>query len=37
MVVRFNRRGLAALRIAPGRGRRVTYDTAARAQVVARA
>jgi transposase len=37
LVARFNARGLASLAIAPGRGRRATYDTAARAQVVARA
>jgi len=37
LVHRFNRRGLAALRIAPGRGRWPTYDTAARAQIVATA
>ena len=35
LVKRFNARGLAALHIAPGRGPRVTYDAAARAQVVA--
>jgi len=35
LVGRFNRRGLGALRIAAGRGRRVTYDTAARARIVA--
>jgi transposase len=35
LVSRFNRRGLAALRIAAGRGRRVTYDTEARARIVA--
>lgn len=35
LVQRFNRQGLAALRIAPGRGRRPTYDPAARAQIVA--
>jgi transposase len=34
LVRRFNRRGLAALRIAPGRGRRPTYDPADRAQIV---
>jgi len=37
LVARFNARGLAALRIAGGRGRLAMYDTAARAQVVARA
>ena len=37
LVRRFNRRGLASLRIAPGRGRRATYDAAARAQIVATA
>jgi transposase len=37
LVQRFNRQGLAALRIAPGRGRRPTYDPAARAQIVATA
>ncbi len=35
LVGRFNRHGLAALSIAAGRGRKPTYDTAARAQVVA--
>lgn len=35
LVRRFNRQGLAALLIAPGRGRRPTYTTAARAQIVA--
>ncbi|MFL5336673.1 MAG: helix-turn-helix domain-containing protein [Geminicoccaceae bacterium] len=35
LVKRFNARGLAALAIAPGRGPRVTYDAATRAQVVA--
>jgi transposase len=35
VVRRFNQRGLAALSIAPGRGRRPTYDLAARARVVA--
>lgn len=34
---RFNQRGLAVLHIASGRGRRPTYDTAARAQIVATA
>ncbi|MCL4466018.1 MAG: helix-turn-helix domain-containing protein [Chloroflexi bacterium] len=37
LVGRFNRRGLAALAIAPGRGRKPTYDAAARAMVVATA
>jgi transposase len=37
LVARFNRRGLAALTIAAGRGRRPTYDRAARAQIVATA
>ncbi len=37
LVGRFNRDGLAALRIAAGRGRRSTYDTAARARIVATA
>lgn len=37
LVARFNRRGLAALAIAPGRGRKPTYDPAARAQIVATA
>src|SRR5687768_5066068 len=32
LVGRFNRRGLAALGVAGGRGRRPTYDTAARAR-----
>ncbi len=35
LVQRFNQRGLAALGIAPGRGRRPTYDQAARARIVA--
>lgn len=35
LVARFNRRGLAALGIAPGRGRRPTYDARARARIVA--
>ena len=34
LVRRFNRRGLAALTIAAGRGRQPTYDPAARAQIV---
>jgi transposase len=37
LVARFNRRGLAALSIAPGRGPKATYDAAARAQIVAAA
>ena len=37
VVQRFNRRGLAALRSARGRGRRATYAPAARAQIVATA
>jgi transposase len=37
LVRRFNRAGLAALGIAAGRGRRPTYDAAARAQIVATA
>jgi transposase len=37
LVRRFNRGGLAALSIAAGRGRKPTYDTAARSQVVATA
>lgn len=37
LVARFNRRGLAALTIAAGRGRRPAYDRAARAQMVATA
>jgi transposase len=37
LVRRFNRQGVAALRIAPGRGRRPTYDAAARARIVATA
>ena len=35
LVGRFNRQGLAALDIAAGRGRRPTYDQAARAHIVA--
>jgi transposase len=35
LVQRFNARGLDALDIASGRGRRPTYDAAARAQIVA--
>jgi len=37
LVRRFNRGGLAALQIAAGRGRRPTYDAAARARIVATA
>ena len=37
LVARFNEHGLAALRIAPGRGRQPTYDVAARARIVATA
>jgi transposase len=37
LVSRFNRRGLAALGIAAGRGRRATYDMAARGRIVATA
>jgi transposase len=37
LIRRFNRVGLAALEIAAGRGRRPTYDAAARAQIVATA
>jgi transposase len=37
LVRRFNRVGLGALAIAAGRGRRPTYDAAARAQIVATA
>ena len=37
LVRRFNREGLGALRIAAGRGRRPTYDAAARARIVATA
>jgi transposase len=37
LVARFNRRGLGALGIAAGRGRRPTYDAAARARIVAAA
>jgi len=37
LVGRFNQRGLAALNTGPGRGRKPTYDTAARAQIVATA
>src|SRR5438477_7073391 len=34
LVARFNQHGLAALDIAPGRGRRVHYDPAARTRIV---
>jgi transposase len=37
LVQRFNSSGLAALDIASGRGRRATYDPAARSQIVATA
>ena len=37
LVARFNRPGLAALTIAPGRGRKPTYDASARTQIVATA
>ena len=37
LVGRFNRQGLAALTIAPGRGRKPTYEATARAQIVATA
>jgi transposase len=37
LVARFNQRGLATLTIAPGRGRKPTYDARARAQIVATA
>ena len=37
LVARFNRGGLAAVRIASGRGRRQTYTARARAQIVAAA
>jgi len=37
LVGRFNASGLAALRISEGRGRKPTYDAAARAQIVATA
>jgi transposase len=37
LIARFNRRGLAALRVATGRGRKPTYDAAARARIVATA
>ena len=34
LVDRFNQRSVAALGIAPGRGRKPTYDVAARARIV---
>src|SRR6266699_881684 len=37
LVARFNRHGLAALRIAAGRGRRATYSASERARIVAAA
>jgi transposase len=37
LVRRFNHRGLGVLQIAPGRGRRPTYDPTVRAQIVATA
>ena len=37
LVARFNRQGLAVLAIAPGRGRKPTYDATARARIVATA
>jgi transposase len=37
LVARFNRQGLAAVRIASGRGRKPTYTPAARARIVATA
>lgn len=37
VVRRFNQRGLGAVTIAPGRGRRATYGTAERARIVAAA
>jgi len=37
LVMRFNQHGVAALTIAPGRGRKATYDPAARARIVATA
>jgi transposase len=37
LVARFNQRGLAALSIAAGRGRKATYEPAARARIVATA
>ena len=35
LVARFNRHGLAAVRIAPGRGRTATYPLSARAKIIA--
>lgn len=37
LVARFNRQGLAAVHIAPGRGRKPTYTSEARARIVATA
>jgi transposase len=37
LVARFNRHGLAAVRIAAGRGRKPTYTPAARARIIAMA
>ena len=37
LVARFNQQGVAAVRIAPGRGRKVTYAVLARARIVATA
>jgi transposase len=37
LVRRFNRQGIAALTIADGQGRKVTYDTSARGRIVATA
>jgi transposase len=37
LVKRFNQQGMAAVSIAPGRGRKVTYGTAERARIVAKA
>ena len=37
LVERFNQRGLGALKIAPGRGRKPTYDPTARGEIVATA
>src|SRR5712691_1971553 len=37
LVCRFNRHGLSAVRIRAGRGRKPTYDAAARAQIIATA
>src|SRR5689334_7923517 len=36
LVARFNQHGLAALAIAPGRGRRVHYDSPARTRIIAK-